>query len=413
MNNGNANPNLTVVTEDNRKALTRARIDMMSATSLVFFTTLVFNMEQYWDDQIDDYETDGLTYSLNPDYFMNLNKMQRVYVLGKIALHTSLLHPIRMLDHERPLWERAATNVANLELQARHLIPPPNEEAQARFTGMSVEQVYKILRDEQQKSNSNSPSDSPNHLQPPGANTGPDSSKANNDGSQGGQNKVEGMTATDIASSINDLIQQAVSAAQQAGEPGSIPGNVSLELDKLNSPKLPWHVILQRWMNRFDKTDYSLRKPNRRFMPEFLLPSLYSNAMIRLAIAVDISGSVSDADFKEIIGHVGRIAETVKPEYIELIQFDTQLQEIDRIRSKNDLYKVNFHGRGGTDVSPVLDWADKHKPEGLIFFSDGGFYHPRESCKHDVLWLTHNNPSFTAPYGKVIHYEMTHGKGYY
>lgn len=401
----------TVVTDEHRNAFSKARIDMMSASALVFYTSLIMTMDQYWDDQVEDYETDGLSYSINPDWFMSLNKPQRVYTLGKIAYHVAMLHAIRMTDHEKPIWDRAATNVANLELKARKLKAPPGEEAQERFVGKSVEEVYKILKDEQRKDEDPNAND-PNHLQTPGTGQGSDSSKANNDGSHANTDKTAGMSPSDIMNQASEMVQQAITNAQAAGEPGSIPGSLQFMLDKLNAPMLPWHVILRRWMNRFDKTDYSFRKPNRRFMPEFILPSLYGEAMITLAVAVDISGSVSDADFQEIIGHTSRILDSVKPDKIILIQFDTRIQEINIIRRTSDLYKVDFHGRGGTDISCILDWADKHKPEGLIFFSDGGFYHPRQECKHDTLWLTHDNEHFTAPYGKVIHYKMSHGQGW-
>jgi predicted metal-dependent peptidase len=125
-----------------------------------------------------------------------------------------------------------------------------------------------------------------------------------------------------------------------------------------------------------------------------------------LVIAVDISGSVSDADFKRFVSEIAGIFKMMKPKKITLIQFDTRIQHTDEIHNLVELSKIKFNGRGGTNIEPVMDWAEKHKPQMLMFFTDGGFRFYRQATKIKTLWLIHDNPKWTAAFGKVIHYKM-------
>ena len=164
---------------------------------------------------------------------------------------------------------------------------------------------------------------------------------------------------------------------------------------------------MQKYLNQFDKSDYSWKKPNRRFFPQYYMPSLYGMKLMDLTIAVDISGSVSDHDFKVFVSEVHSIFKMMKPNKITLIQFDTQLQHIDQVKNVNELLKLKFTGRGGTDVHPVLEWAEEKKPQLLMIFSDGEFHMPTEKPKNsEVLWLIHNNKAFAGLFGKTIHYTI-------
>ena len=125
-----------------------------------------------------------------------------------------------------------------------------------------------------------------------------------------------------------------------------------------------------------------------------------------LAIAVDISGSVSDEDFHVFVSEIASIFRMMKPNKITLIQFDTELHGIDEVRNLQELMKVKFTGRGGTAIEPVLEWANVNKPELLMVFSDGEFGFHGAETKSTTLWMIHNNERFAPPFGKVINYTI-------
>lgn len=154
------------------------------------------------------------------------------------------------------------------------------------------------------------------------------------------------------------------------------------------------------------KTDYSWKKPNRRFFPDHHLPSLYGTSLINLDVAVDVSGSVTDEEFQCIVSEVAGILKMMKPEKITIIQFDTNIKSVSVVKSLQELKDVKFTGRGGTRIGPVLEWVEANSPQLALVFSDGFFAWPKDRSKGNYIWLTHNNPNFTAPFGKVIHYEV-------
>jgi predicted metal-dependent peptidase len=94
------------------------------------------------------------------------------------------------------------------------------------------------------------------------------------------------------------------------------------------------------------------------------------------------------------------------PKTITLLQFDTRITGEDKITSIMDLMRCKFHGGGGTRIGPVLEWANEHKPQLLMVFTDGEFEFLNGFTKVDTMWLVHDDPNWKAPFGKTIHYEL-------
>ena len=211
----------------------------------------------------------------------------------------------------------------------------------------------------------------------------------------------------DLTHEVEDiLIRAALQSKIQSDAPGSIPGDIEIFLNKLLNPKLPWQQILRKYIQNLTKHDYSWRKPNRRFFPEHYLPSIFSEKLMDIAIAVDASGSVTDADFKVFVSETHGIIRMMKPDKITLVQFDQNIKSVDEVRSIRDLMNVKFIGRGGTRIESVMEWAEKNKPKLLLVFTDGEFHFYRDDYKTNTVFLIHNNPHFNSPYGKVIHYDI-------
>lgn len=96
----------------------------------------------------------------------------------------------------------------------------------------------------------------------------------------------------------------------------------------------------------------------------------------------------------------------MKPDKITVIQFDTEIKSVNEVRNVRELMNISFTGRGGTLINPVLEWANKNKPQLLLVFSDGYFHFYALETKVNTLWLIHDNEKFQAPFGKTIHYEV-------
>jgi predicted metal-dependent peptidase len=150
-----------------------------------------------------------------------------------------------------------------------------------------------------------------------------------------------------------------------------------------------------------------MRRPNKRYFPSYHLPTLHSTGqLIDIAIAVDISGSVSDNDFAQFVSETHNIIKVLKPKSISLLHFNTKIVGVDKVKDTRSLLNVKFSGRGGTAIQPVLQWATDNKPKVILIFTDGEFgmgnaVKPKHS---EVVWLIHNDTSFKSPFGKIINY---------
>ena len=360
-----------------QKALDRAKIALMSKPDSVFFCDLAFGFKYVWDETIPTAAVDGVSIFLNPEFFMKQTPDQRVGLILHETLHPVYMHLSRKGNRDHNKWNIAGDHVINLTLTERGIKIPHGGYCDRQYIGMTTEQVYDAL-----------PKETPPDFEPDIMDPAMDPDIL--------EDQIE-----------QNIIRAAIRSQQEGDQPGTIPGDIQVFLDGLLKPKLPWNRLLMKYLQVFNKNDYSFRKPNRRHFPEHYLPSLYSESLMDLVIAVDISGSVTDTEFKQFISEVASIFRMMKPKNIKLIQFDTQIKSIESLEGFSDLMKVQFKGRGGTDVSPVIDWINSNKPQLTLVFTDGEFRFKGDGTKKEIIWLIHNNARFTAPYGKTIHYEIT------
>ena len=361
-----------------QKAYDKAKIGLMSKPDSAFFTTVVFSLKLVWDWAIPAAATDGSSIRVNPDFFMDLNPDERIFLLVHEAMHVALLHMTRLGNKQHKKWNMACDHYINLMLIERGFKMPRNGLADPQYKSCgSADEIYPLLPDpppsQQCDLDLELPNQEPAHL----------------------EKEIEDI-----------LIQAAIQSKLQNDKPGSIPGDIEIFLNKLLNPKLPWQRILQKYIQNLSKHDYSWRKPNRRFFPDHYLPSMFSEKLMDIAIAVDASGSVSDDDFKVFVSETNGILRMMKPDKLTLIQFDSKIKSVDKIGSIQDLMNVQFFGRGGIRIEPVMEWAKENKPKLLLVFTDGEFNFYNTDYKTNTVFLIHNNPRFKSPYGKVIHYEI-------
>jgi predicted metal-dependent peptidase len=361
-------------------ALQKAKVQLMAREDSAFFTTVCFSLKHVWSTQISTAATDGRQILFNPTFFMSLNVEEQVFLLLHESMHVAYLHMTRLQDRNHRRWNHAADYVINQQLVDRGFKMPKCGLLDAQYAGKSTEEVYDLLPEN-----------------PPGGGAWDDLMPG--DGGAGDDA---------LTQEVQDILVRASIQSKMANDrPGTIPGDIQLVLDGLLNPKLPWNRILLKYLRTFDKSDYTWKKPSRRFFPTYHLPSLSGEKLMDLAIAIDISGSVSDHDFKFFVTEIASILRMMKPDKITVIQFDTQLQHVDEVRNVQELLKLQFHGRGGTLIAPVMQWATENKPQLLLCFSDGEFTMPEAKPKNtEVLWLVHNNDRFKPPFGKTIHYHI-------
>ena len=384
------------------KLLTSIKFALMADVKTLFYTTILFSLKTKWDDTIPTAAVDGCTIFINPNYFLKLSKHTQIFLVLHEIMHVALNHITRMGNRfvmceiggqKTTLWNVAGDYVINLMLQqAGHSIPKGGLIA-GKFNNMNTEQVYDYLLktlDHKTGKLAGIPDDTvgPIDIMAPGS----------------AAEKVE------IEQKITGMLLRATEIIKNTVGYGTIPGEISRILENTISPKLPWNVIFQNLLFAHARDNYTWSRPNRRYLPTTYLPSAYSEGMGKFALAVDSSGSVSREEFAYFIAETSIIHETLKPELISVISFDTELSPIQEVtEATNILNDLEFKGGGGTDIGPVLEWAIENEPEILVIFTDGDFSIPRNTDKYPtcpIIWLIHNNKYFNAPVGDVVHYEL-------
>lgn len=369
---------MSIATEAQQKSLNRAKIALMKRPNFTFYTVIMMSLNIQWTDspEHETLATNGKDMFINPQFWDTLSKELQLSALFHEVLHVAYDHMGRLHGRNHEKWNSAADFVINLIMKDAKFEIGASWLLDEKFRGMSADEVYRLLPDSLPKNGMS------------------DLLKPSTGQSQHDQH-IKSV-----------LVRAAMQSKQRGDAPGSIPGDVQLFLDNLLNPKLPWQNILRKFLKMFDKSNYSFRMPNRRFMPAHYLPSLHGQKLLNLAIAVDISGSVSDEEFKRMVSEVNGILRMMKPDLITLLQFDTDIKSVHKVKSVRELSQVEFKGRGGTRVEPVFKWADDNKPQALLIFTDGGFHFYGPQTKVPTIWLIHDNKGFQAPFGDIVHYQM-------
>jgi len=371
----------SVVTPEMVQALSLAKIGIMTKPDSVFFATICMALEHKWDWDIPTARTDGLSVSYNPDFFMALTKNERIGLVLHEILHVAFFHVSRGDNFTPYRWNMACDYVINLIIIRAGFTLPDGGLVNRKYSGMAAEEVYPLMPEEDEAAAIGTMQD----LGDPAADT-------------------ENLS---VQHQIDDiLVQAAMQSKQQNNAAGTIPGQLERYVDRLLKPIVPWYRVLKNHMSQRAKSGYSYTRINRR-APDTLLPSRYSVELCDIAFAVDSSGSVTEEEFSHYISESIHVLKTLKPKIMKFLQFDTEIKSVDNLKTLRDFKKITFTGRGGTKIDPVMEWAAREKPAVLIIFTDGCFKQPSINPKVPTVWVIDNNPEFTAPFGKVIHFNFS------
>lgn len=369
---------------DLHRALSKAKIGLMTKQNSTFITTILFSLKQSWSTTVPTAATNGLYLLINADWFMGLTPPQRIGLLAHEAWHVAFQHMLRQGNRLPDLFNQAADHVINLMLLDKSYELPAGGLWDKKYTGMSTEQVYDLLE-----------------KQPP---------SSGNQGSMPGDIHIDPtatpeQTAAQEQKILDTIVRASTQSKLNGDEAGTIPGEIEVALDRLLNPKLPWHRILSNYMHALGAEDYSFRKPNRRYLPDFYLPGLYSEGLDNIACAFDVSGSVSDEEFAVEATEVDHIKQVLNPEWVHLVEFDTRIQGIHKLGRDDHVRDISFHGRGGTNLAPVFDHFNKkeNRPKVLIVFSDLCCKAITQKPTYPVIWICINNPKAQVNFGKLIH----------
>lgn len=203
-------------------------------------------------------------------------------------------------------------------------------------------------------------------------------------------------------------LQEITEKAVRASEKGELPTYLSNLLASLfgSRGELPWNLYLMRLLGTVESNKKRTTTRRNRRQPDRLeLRGELRSHTARIALALDISGSISDEEFLQAMKEVFSIVKNHNHE-LTILECDDEIQREYPAKTIRDV-KERTGTRGGTRFSPVFEYANAHEINLLIYFTDGK---GEERLKvkprgYKVLWVLSgrgDSLSLKEPYGAVM-----------
>ena len=372
---------------DIHKKISKAKLHLFTKRQTTFFSSLLAYLKLILvedDHFIKTGGTDGASMWLNKTFIKDMPVEELIGLMLHEVMHCAYQHMDRQKVHNlnHRLWNAAGDFLINYELIKRGYKLPSQRLYDPRFADMGTKEIYDILMEEM-------PDIEPDMYDLV-------------------MTLPKDMTTEEAKEVMISNVVKAVQQAEMAGDPGSVPQEISRMVKELLNPKLPWHVILQNRMSAYSNSDYRWNKPNRRFWPEFTLPSLHSENLNRISGFIDTSGSIDQGDMDAFLAEMSYIFDVLKPSVLNLVTFDTKIHDDLEFTEGDSLEGLQMHGGGGTYIRPVIEKIIDDAPEISIIFTDGEFHQPYlDDLNTDIIWVIKNSPNFPfePSKGVVIRYE--------
>jgi predicted metal-dependent peptidase len=393
--------------------LTVARIGMLIRSP--FFGNLITRMKLInAADWCPTAATDGRNFYFNPDFIRKLDKQELEFLLGHEVLHMVYDHIARVGDRDRQLSNIAQDYVVNADLidykVGRKITAVPCLY-DAKYAGWTWEAVYDDLYEKAEKIDIDKLVEQmlDQHIQDQEGNGGGEDGEEG----QGQKRNPLQMSAAEREELRKEMKQAILEAAQSVGA-SKLPAGIQRLVREMTEHKMNWREILQQKIQSCFKSDFTWMRPNRKgWHMEAVMPGMKPGEMVDVCVAIDVSGSISEQQARDLLGEVAGIIESYDEYRVHVMTFDTAVYNPQVFSSDNmsDIKSYEIVGGGGTDFSCVWHHLQDNDivPKQLIMFTDGYDFGDKGAqfegyCP--TMFLIHSNPKFEPGWdADVIQYD--------
>ena len=223
-------------------------------------------------------------------------------------------------------------------------------------------------------------------------------------------------TQSDDYYSVNEMIKEFVREVYDSipeANRGLLPAYQIDAISKILAPsKIKWQNVLKKYIGLipipYKKTKTRL---NRRQPERYDISGRINDRTIRVVVAIDTSGSMSNKMIEYIFIEIFNILKHINFE-LTVIECDASIGNVYKARRINDI-NMEVTGRGGTSFIPVIEYINKnnYRDAILIYFTDGfGDIKVPKPKTYRNIWVVFNdinNLSLENSYGIVIPLEYT------
>lgn len=379
--------------------LTKARISLVIRSP--FFSNILLKRDLIETTRIPTFAVDAQGNILyNTDFADKLDVEELKFVLAHEAMHVALAHLARLGDRDPELWNIATDAVINsilVKAEVGRMI-----EGGVFMEGSderTAEDIYKDLVQEKQ-----------------GQSSAPDQGDGNKGKDKGLHTPSIEDILPDFANGMTESERQTAEAngkieisqaLQSARMMGKDDGYLERVIGKLITSKTPWFELLEKYMTAKSGRHLSWNRPNHRYLQTAYLPRREKlPSMGGVVVGIDCSGSITQSEVDEALGHITRICEECRPETLDVLWTTTEVQHVDTFTSEDYPLEVQpFTTSGGTDMREITTWAERNRPDAelVIILTDGYTPYPTD-CDHEVLWVIKGS-NITPPVGEAIYME--------
>jgi predicted metal-dependent peptidase len=351
--------------------------------------------------------TDGKYLYLNVDFMSKLDRNEMTFVFGHEVLHCVYDHMARCQWRDPKQHNRAADYVLNLDLVASKCGRVPTSIGvllDDKFKGLSSEEVYELLNEDKA---ANAKDGFDVHMDADGKFRDGNGDEITPDPT--GKNGPIPMTGAERARNAAEMNNAVIQAVKAGGQ--EVPETVKRMVADLTEPKMDWRDVILSKIQASFTCDTSFSRYNRKSQScGFILPGRIPDVRIDVCVAIDTSGSITDAILtyflSEISGMMGQFSEYA----IKVWCFDTKthnLRVYDQYASE-DVADYEPDGGGGTDFE--CNWKmmlnEGIVPNTFIMLTDGypnGGWGDPNYC--DTIFTIVGDPDgkIIAPFGTTVH----------
>ena len=375
------------MTTDLEGKLLKAKIELMTRSA--FISTIALSMQHIITDATRTADVNGAIIRYNPEFLKGQTIAQFAGLMAHECWHVAYQHLARRGSRDPIIWNCAGDYIINSMLTKAGFEIPTGGLLDKKYNpddDWSTDTVYDDLMEEHKDF---------------------DTETLMLDLREGEGGSMEGPA---LDSKVTNIIVRARTQSQMSGKAaGEIPDEIERLINELLNPKLPWPVILHKFLDQRVREAYSWARKNRRYPSDTYLPSLHSYGLGHLTFAIDTSGSIEDEKLQEMLSEIKGIQEVFNPEHMTVIDCDSEIHQVHDVNQTTDILSLNFHGGGGTRFQPVLDYVAEHPTQALIYFTDLYGESDLDPVEYPILWIC-NSDHEPAPIGETVyvdHYSTT------
>ena len=356
--------------------------------------------------------TDGRNFYYSNDFVDQLTPKQCEFGFAHEVLHNVFDHMGRRDGRDPQLSNFAADYAVNQICKDERIGEFPScikVFQDDKYRGMSYEQIYDDLYQKAKKIDISTLGELlDEHLD--GDDDGNGDGDGEGDEGLDGSGKRPKLTPEE-KKAIKDEIKEAMVAAAQAAGAGKVPAGVARLITDFTEPKMDWRQMLRMNIQSILKSNFSFSRPNRKSQHcGAILPGMMNEETIDVSVAIDMSGSISDAMAMDFLSEVKGIMDEYKDFKLDLWTFDTAVYGYQRFTgdTADEIMSYKCKGGGGTDFDVNYEFMKNEDivPKRFIMFTDGypcGSWGDENYC--ESLFIIHGNESIVAPFGQTAYYK--------